>query len=132
MLFVYLLMQFSLNHQIRLLKWFFFFDSDGKDDYTEEKEEHVTKIYFCSRTHSQLSQFVREVIKSPYGDDIRVVSLGSRQNLCVNSAVTRLKALSLMNEVCLANIFILPDVTICFIPMTGVDPSAHERQTVPP
>jgi chromosome transmission fidelity protein 1 len=76
-------------------------DSDGKDDYTEEKEEHVTKIYFCSRTHSQLSQFVREVIKSPYGDDIRVVSLGSRQNLCVNSAVTRLKALSLMNEVCL-------------------------------
>ena len=76
-------------------------DSDGKDDYAEEKEEHVTKIYFCSRTHSQLSQFVREVIKSPYGDDIRVVSLGSRQNLCVNSAVTRLKALSLMNEVCL-------------------------------
>ena len=37
------------------------------------------QIYFCSRTHSQLSQFVREVIKSPYGDDTRVVSLGSRQ-----------------------------------------------------
>ena len=37
------------------------------------------QIYFCSRTHSQLSQFVREVMKSPYGDGTRVVSLGSRQ-----------------------------------------------------
>ncbi|CAC5411576.1 DDX11 [Mytilus coruscus] len=76
-------------------------ENDLEDNCNEESEEHVTKIYFCSRTHSQLSQFVREVIKSPYGDDIRVVSLGSRQNLCINPAVTRLKALSLMNEVCL-------------------------------
>ncbi|XP_071158326.1 ATP-dependent DNA helicase DDX11-like [Mytilus edulis] len=76
-------------------------ENDLEDKRVDEPEEHVTKIYFCSRTHSQLSQFVREVIKSPYGDDIRVVSLGSRQNLCINPAVTRLKALSMMNEVCL-------------------------------
>lgn len=76
-------------------------ENDLEDNSVDEPEEHVTKIYFCSRTHSQLSQFVREVIKSPYGDDIRVVSLGSRQNLCINPAVTRLKALSMMNEVCL-------------------------------
>lgn len=75
-------------------------DRDGDEDI-DESDEHVTKIYFCSRTHSQLSQFVREVIKSPYGDDIRVISLGSRQNLCINSMVTKLKALSLINEVCL-------------------------------
>lgn len=37
------------------------------------------QIYYCSRTHSQLSQFVREVQKSPFGKDTRLVSLGSRQ-----------------------------------------------------
>ncbi|KAH3840006.1 hypothetical protein DPMN_113447, partial [Dreissena polymorpha] len=78
-------------------------DSEEKTDGSEEEEEevvHCTKIYFCSRTHSQLSQFVREVIKSPYGEETRVISLGSRQNLCVNEAVKRLKSLSLMNDAC--------------------------------
>ncbi|RUS73450.1 hypothetical protein EGW08_018787, partial [Elysia chlorotica] len=51
---------------------------DKKED-EENEEEHVTKIYYCSRTHSQLSQFVREIMKSPFCDDVRVVSLGSRQ-----------------------------------------------------
>ena len=37
------------------------------------------QIYYCSRTHTQLAQFVREVQKSPYGDSISVVTLGSRQ-----------------------------------------------------
>ncbi|ESO99999.1 hypothetical protein LOTGIDRAFT_112727 [Lottia gigantea] len=77
-------------------------DNDGgKPKEDDLEEEHITKIYFCSRTHSQLSQFVREVIKSPYGDDTRVISLGSRQNLCVNEAVKKLKSLSLINETCL-------------------------------
>jgi len=56
------------------------------------------QIYFCSRTHSQLAQFVREVQRSPYGQDIRLVSLASRQNYCVNEAVQKLKTLSLINE----------------------------------
>ncbi|KAK6172332.1 hypothetical protein SNE40_016013 [Patella caerulea] len=84
-------------------------DDYCSDDETEgrkkeeslDEEDHITKIYFCSRTHSQLSQFVREVIKSPYGDDTRVISLGSRQNLCINEAVKKIKSLSLMNETCL-------------------------------
>lgn len=37
------------------------------------------QIYYCSRTHSQLSQFVHEVQKSPFGKDTRLVALGSRQ-----------------------------------------------------
>lgn len=37
------------------------------------------QIYYCSRTHSQLAQFVHEVQKSPFGKDTRLVSLGSRQ-----------------------------------------------------
>lgn len=58
------------------------------------------QIYFCSRTHSQLAQFVREIQKSPFGEDTRVVSLGSRQNLCINDAVRRLKSSSLINDRC--------------------------------
>ncbi|XP_033095737.1 ATP-dependent DNA helicase DDX11-like [Anneissia japonica] len=81
---------------------------DETTKYEEEDEEetavvpdHVTKIYYCSRTHSQLSQFVHEIQKSPFGDDSKVVTLGSRQNLCVNEAVKKLSSLSLMNDRCL-------------------------------
>ncbi|KAL4229836.1 DEAD H (Asp-Glu-Ala-Asp His) box helicase 11 [Mactra antiquata] len=75
-------------------------DDDDNDVDDDDGAVHCTKIYFCSRTHSQLSQFVREVIKSPYGEDTRVISLGSRQNLCVNEAVKKLKSLSLINDTC--------------------------------
>lgn len=71
------------------------------DENSDEELDHVTKIYYCSRTHSQLAQFVREIIKSPYGSNTRVLSLGSRQNLCVNETVRKLKSLSLMNDACL-------------------------------
>ncbi|XP_062954956.1 ATP-dependent DNA helicase DDX11 isoform X2 [Cynocephalus volans] len=69
------------------------------EDYLEE--EHVTKIYYCSRTHSQLAQFVHEVRKSPFGKEIRLVSLGSRQNLCVNEDVKQLGSVQLINDRCL-------------------------------
>ncbi|NWR49880.1 DDX11 helicase, partial [Regulus satrapa] len=72
-----------------------------EDDDDDLEEEHVTKIYYCSRTHSQLSQFVREVQKSPFGKDTHLVSLGSRQNLCVNEEVRRLGALQLINDRCM-------------------------------
>ncbi|XP_021244988.1 ATP-dependent DNA helicase DDX11 isoform X1 [Numida meleagris] len=71
-----------------------------EEDDDDLEEEHVTKIYYCSRTHSQLSQFVHEVQKSPFGKDTRLVSLGSRQNLCVNEEVRRLGALQLINDRC--------------------------------
>ncbi|XP_032619914.1 ATP-dependent DNA helicase DDX11 isoform X2 [Chelonoidis abingdonii] len=71
---------------------------DEDDDDLEE--EHVTKIYYCSRTHSQLAQFVHEVQKSPFGEEIRLVSLGSRQNLCVNEEVRHLGAVQLINDRC--------------------------------
>ncbi|OCT88134.1 hypothetical protein XELAEV_18016767mg [Xenopus laevis] len=65
------------------------------------EEEHVTKIYYCSRTHSQLSQFVHEVQKSPFGKQTRLVSLGSRQNMCVNEDVRRLGTVQLINDRCM-------------------------------
>lgn len=62
------------------------------------KTMYSVQIYFCSRTHSQLAQFVGEVQRSPYAQNIRLVSLASRQNYCINKAVQKLKSLSLINE----------------------------------
>ncbi|XP_062861295.1 ATP-dependent DNA helicase DDX11 [Trichomycterus rosablanca] len=74
---------------------------DEYDDDDDLEEEHVTKIYYCSRTHSQLAQFVHEVQKSPYGSSINLVNLGSRQNLCVNPDVVRLGSVPLINDRCM-------------------------------
>ena len=73
------------------------------------------KIFFCSRTHSQLTQFVQEVrrIKLPASswekdtDDseaisvVRHVPLGSRKNLCINPKVSKLGSITAINEKCL-------------------------------
>ncbi|XP_076068379.1 ATP-dependent DNA helicase DDX11 isoform X2 [Oratosquilla oratoria] len=67
----------------------------------EDEEQDCLKIYFCSRTHSQLSQFVREVQKTIFSEETRVVSLASRQNLCINEAVLRLNNSSMVNDRCL-------------------------------
>ncbi|XP_076648589.1 ATP-dependent DNA helicase DDX11 isoform X2 [Halictus rubicundus] len=77
-------------------------NSDNSD--SEEDEEDIyenTKIFFCSRTHSQLSQFIGELKKSPYSKMVSVVTLASRQNYCINKNIRRLKQLNLMNEHCL-------------------------------
>ncbi|KAK2157466.1 hypothetical protein LSH36_191g04084 [Paralvinella palmiformis] len=74
---------------------------DGESDDEDLSEVHITKIYYCSRTHSQLSQFVREIQKSPYSNDTPVISLGSRQNMCINEEVKKLNSLSLINDRCL-------------------------------
>uniref|UniRef100_A0AAQ6AKD8 Helicase ATP-binding domain-containing protein n=1 Tax=Amphiprion ocellaris TaxID=80972 RepID=A0AAQ6AKD8_AMPOC len=73
-------------------------EDDEDDDLVEE---HVTKIYYCSRTHSQLAQFVHEVQKSPFSKDISLVTLGSRQNLCINEEVRRLGSIQRINDRCL-------------------------------
>ncbi|XP_071452150.1 ATP-dependent DNA helicase DDX11 [Hetaerina americana] len=82
------------------------YGSDQEDNRSEEEEnedeaQEDVKIIFCSRTHSQLSQFVGEVRSSPYGETTRLVSLASRQSLCINPQVSRLKSLALINEKCL-------------------------------
>ncbi|XP_032730774.1 ATP-dependent DNA helicase DDX11 isoform X2 [Lontra canadensis] len=70
------------------------------EDEDDPEEEHVTKIYYCSRTHSQLAQFVHEVQRSPFGKDTRLVSLGSRQNLCINDDVKTLGSAQLISDRC--------------------------------
>ncbi|CAH0386974.1 unnamed protein product [Bemisia tabaci] len=76
-------------------------DIDDEDEDKENEDLYSgVKVIFCSRTHSQLSQFVSEVQRSPFSDDIRLVPLASRQNYCINDAVRKLSNLSLINERC--------------------------------
>ncbi|KAM0787777.1 hypothetical protein ACM66B_003832 [Microbotryomycetes sp. NB124-2] len=80
----------------------------GKAAIKEEQLPDTPKILFASRTHSQLSQFVAELRKTDFAKSIeqlslegsadnvdkdwrpvRLIPLGSRQNLCINDEVKR-------------------------------------------
>lgn len=61
--------------------------SSGDDEDTDAIVDGGLKIYFCSRTHSQLSQFVKELKKTRFSSEIRVVCLGSRKNFCINEGI---------------------------------------------
>jgi len=82
-----------------------------KDDPEMELPDE-TKIFFCSRTHSQLTQFVNELrrVEMPSSlsdaaedlpEQIKHLSLGSRKNLCINPKVTKLNSIMAINERCL-------------------------------
>ncbi|CAL8088877.1 unnamed protein product [Orchesella dallaii] len=73
--------------------------SDGEND--AEQEFYPNRIIFASRTHSQLGQFANELKRTEFASKVTTCSLGSRQNLCINPEVTKLKNLSLINERCL-------------------------------
>lgn len=82
----------------------------NKANDDDKVDESRPRILFCSRTHSQLSQFVNELKKievpsgiSQSGDQevTKHVSLGSRKNLCINPKVLRLSSTIAINERCL-------------------------------
>jgi chromosome transmission fidelity protein 1 len=90
---------------------------DTKTEAAEAIDE--TKIFFCSRTHSQLTQFSSELakVKIPPAillddetntddvdglvEDVKHLTLGSRKNLCINPKVKRLGNATAINERCL-------------------------------
>ena len=81
--------------------------SEGEDEdwlalAKEHKDDEIleTQILYCSRTHSQLAQFVNEIKKTAFRN-ARVVALGSRRSLCINDQVLAQKSDSRMNEMCL-------------------------------
>lgn len=59
-------------------------DEEEEEEDDREDDEDGLKIYFCSRTHSQLSQFVKELRKTVFGNEMKVVCLGSRKIFCIN------------------------------------------------
>ncbi|KAI3455429.1 hypothetical protein Pfo_012092 [Paulownia fortunei] len=76
-------------------------EEDEVDGLGEKEEEARLKIYFCSRTHSQLSQFMKELRKTKFGSELKVVCLGSRKNFCINEEVLKLGNSTRINERCL-------------------------------
>lgn len=91
-----------------------------KDDRHADEAEEELKIFFCSRTHSQLSQFVGELqrVHLPAGlppeqstgktddikdliEEVKQITLGSRKNLCINSKVNKLASQTAINERCM-------------------------------
>ncbi|KAL1551550.1 RNA helicase [Salvia divinorum] len=75
-------------------------EEDEADELVGGEEESRVKIYFCSRTHSQLSQFMKELRKTKFGSELKVVCLGSRKNLCINEEVLKLGGSNRINEKC--------------------------------
>ncbi|KAI1135525.1 DNA repair helicase [Hypoxylon sp. FL0543] len=86
-----------------------------------KEEEEVTdnneiKIYYTSRTHSQLTQFISELRRPTFpaslpdsllgdnpgaeSEDIKHLPLSSRQRLCINPSVSRLGSLPAINDRC--------------------------------
>ncbi|CAA6671599.1 unnamed protein product [Spirodela intermedia] len=62
-------------------------EEDEASDIIEDDVEVTPKIYFCSRTHSQLSQFVGEFKKTKFASELNAICLGARKNLCINKVI---------------------------------------------
>lgn len=79
-------------------------DSQQEAWATQEAFEGKLQVIFCSRTHSQLAQVLKEIRSIPeehLPEGFSVVTLGSRSTLCVNEAVrTRARAAGHLNDLC--------------------------------
>lgn len=73
----------------------------------------TSQIFYCSRTHSQLTQFINELRRPKFPptisdestkdtdiEDLKHLTLGSRKNLCINPSVNKLNSLTAINERC--------------------------------
>ncbi|KAK9456444.1 helicase C-terminal domain-containing protein [Dipodascopsis uninucleata] len=83
--------------------------SSGADDDEDEDFNNETKIFFASRTHSQLSQFIGQLKLPNFPPSelghtdahVRHVPLSSRKQLCIHPRISRLRDLGSMNEACM-------------------------------
>ncbi|QSZ28588.1 hypothetical protein DSL72_003087 [Monilinia vaccinii-corymbosi] len=89
----------------------------------EEEQDDEMKIFYCSRTHSQLAQFINELrrVEFPssmppedsaskskekekdtdtFHEKLKHLTLGSRKNLCINPKVNKLTSSTAINERC--------------------------------
>lgn len=109
----------SKETQALMQKLGYSLDATPQADNSEPDDE--LKIFFCSRTHSQLTQFIGELrrIKLPppiprapeletavtvekdLVEELKHLTLGSRKNLCINPKVAALRHPTSINERCL-------------------------------
>ena len=84
-------------------------DSDEEKVPKNKREEfnidalELPQIIYCSRTHSQIAQFMNEIKKTEFRD-LRCIVVGSRKILCVNPQVNLTNSSSsdaLLNEKCI-------------------------------
>ncbi|OQR86924.1 ATP-dependent RNA helicase [Achlya hypogyna] len=97
-------------------------DKEAKDNSDDEEDDTVhgfdepvdygivqasvspgchANIFYCSRTHSQLSQFMHEIKKTKFGAKLRTLTLGARKSLCIHPDVRKLTSDTAMNDKCL-------------------------------
>uniref|UniRef100_A0A7S0ZIM9 Helicase ATP-binding domain-containing protein n=1 Tax=Timspurckia oligopyrenoides TaxID=708627 RepID=A0A7S0ZIM9_9RHOD len=57
-------------------------------------------VIYCSRTHSQIVQFIHEMIRVEDSKNYSVVSVGGRRQMCVNEKVSALRSAAAVNERC--------------------------------
>lgn len=106
----------SVETQALMEKFGYTMKSRNADD---DEPIDETKIFFCSRTHSQLTQFSSELnrVRMPpaiasgdeptadeatsHVEDVKYMTLGSRKNLCINPKVNKLGGATAINERCL-------------------------------
>ncbi|KAK0610954.1 helicase C-terminal domain-containing protein [Immersiella caudata] len=93
--------------------------AQAEEEEDEGEQEDEIKIYYTSRTHSQLTQFISELRRpvfppsvpadtisgskeggKPPAETVKQVPLSSRQKLCINPSVARLGSLSAINDRC--------------------------------
>ncbi|KAI3661018.1 hypothetical protein MP638_004053 [Amoeboaphelidium occidentale] len=58
------------------------------------------KIIYVSRTHSQLSQVVKEFLNTPYKDSLKMCVLGSREQMCLESSVKAIQSSAVQTVKC--------------------------------
>jgi chromosome transmission fidelity protein 1 len=71
-------------------------------------EDEKVKIFFASRTHSQLSQFVSQLrltgfpsyVDAQVEQSTKHVALGSRKQLCINPTVENMSTTQAINDAC--------------------------------
>lgn len=93
----------ALNQEIKQLM-----NQMNSKEIDEKVLKKSTKIYFSSRTHSQLNQFSSQLRLPNFpstipnsSEHLKYTPLGSRKQLCINPNVKKFKDVNLINDACL-------------------------------
>ncbi|XRB21885.1 helicase ATP-binding domain-containing protein [Pseudoscourfieldia marina] len=74
-------------------------DDDDDDNSNSNTNNKALRLYFCSRTHSQLSQAMGEFARTKYAETFSAAALASRSSLCLHKPVRTLPS-ALAGEAC--------------------------------